>query len=194
MVTRDELQLVSKAMFNTKKRERKWMHINIELVSFKRVINVIGDSIVIKKILKEGDGAFTANEGAVLIFSYTTMLEDGIVFEKRGIDETQPLKMLIDEEVADASKFLHMNEKENNGGGIITQCNFVKEYWDMDVDKSLVLPSKNKECQKHTANNLQVSEDQKIENPLAQPPLPPKPPDICCRRAAAMRYIVSDCD
>ncbi|XP_039685372.1 linoleate 13S-lipoxygenase 2-1, chloroplastic-like [Medicago truncatula] len=56
---------------------------------------------------------------------------------------------------SDASKFLHVNEKENNGCGIITQCNSVKEDWDMDVNKSLVLPSKNKECQKHTANTLQ---------------------------------------
>lgn len=95
---------------------------------------------------------------------------------------------------SDASKFLHVNEKENNGCGIITQCNSVKEDWDMDVNKSLVLPSKNKECQKHIANTLQVSEDQNIENLSTQPPLPPKPPDICCRGAAPMRYIVSDCD
>ncbi|MCI02643.1 FKBP-type peptidyl-prolyl cis-trans isomerase, partial [Trifolium medium] len=30
--------------------------------------------------------------------SYTAMLEDGTVFEKRGISETQPLKFIIDEE------------------------------------------------------------------------------------------------
>jgi FK506-binding protein 4/5 len=40
------------------------LHVNIELVSFKPVINVIGDSMVIKKILKEGEGTSTANEGA----------------------------------------------------------------------------------------------------------------------------------
>lgn len=40
------------------------LHVNIELVSFKPVIDVTGDSMVLKKILKEGEGAFTANEGA----------------------------------------------------------------------------------------------------------------------------------
>lgn len=40
------------------------LYINIELVSFKPVINVTGDFTVIKKIFKEGEGAFTANEGA----------------------------------------------------------------------------------------------------------------------------------
>ncbi|XP_045825158.1 peptidyl-prolyl cis-trans isomerase FKBP62-like isoform X1 [Trifolium pratense] len=74
------------------------LHVNIELVSFKPVINVIGDSTVIKKILKEGEGTFTANEGANVTVSYTAMLEDGTVFEKRGIGETQPLKFVTDEE------------------------------------------------------------------------------------------------
>ncbi|KAL2974161.1 hypothetical protein AAZX31_14G087900 [Glycine max] len=70
------------------------LHVNIELVSFKPVINVTGDSKVIKKILKEGEGVFTANEGA----NVTAMLEDGTVFEKRGIGETQPLEFITDEE------------------------------------------------------------------------------------------------
>jgi len=61
-----------------------------------------------------------------------------------------------------------LNQKENNGCGITIHRDSVKEDWDMDVDKSLVLQSKNKECQKHTANTLQVSEDQKIENPSVQ--------------------------
>lgn len=74
------------------------LHVNIELVSFKPVINVTGDSMVIKKIIKEGEGAFTANEGANVTVRYTAMLEDGTVFEKRGIDETQPLKFVTDEE------------------------------------------------------------------------------------------------
>ncbi|CAL5206109.1 unnamed protein product [Lathyrus oleraceus] len=74
------------------------LHVNIELVSFKPVINVTGDSMVIKKILKEGEGAFTANEGANVTVSYTAMLEDGTVFEKRGIGEIQPLKFVTDEE------------------------------------------------------------------------------------------------
>ncbi|XP_057427339.1 70 kDa peptidyl-prolyl isomerase-like isoform X2 [Lotus japonicus] len=72
--------------------------VNIELVSFKPVINVTGDSMVLKKILKEGEGAFMANEGANVTVSYTAMLEDGTVFEKRGIDDIEPLKFITDEE------------------------------------------------------------------------------------------------
>ena len=42
------------------------LHVDIELVSFKPVINVASDSKVMKKILKEGEGALTANEGALV--------------------------------------------------------------------------------------------------------------------------------
>ncbi|ESW32922.1 hypothetical protein PHAVU_001G029000 [Phaseolus vulgaris] len=72
------------------------LHVNIELVSFKSVINVTGDSKVLKKILKEGEGAFTANEGAKVTVSFTAMLEDGTVFEKRRTE--QPLEFITDEE------------------------------------------------------------------------------------------------
>ncbi|XP_058741728.1 uncharacterized protein LOC131614117 [Vicia villosa] len=54
--------------------------------------------MVIKKILKEWEGAYTANKGENVTVSYTAMLEDGTVLEKRGIDETQPLKFVTDEE------------------------------------------------------------------------------------------------
>ncbi|KAK7376981.1 hypothetical protein VNO80_02401 [Phaseolus coccineus] len=74
------------------------LHVNIELVSFKSVINVTGDSKVLKKILKEGEGAFTANEGAKVTVSFTAMLEDGTVFEKRRTGEEQPLEFITDEE------------------------------------------------------------------------------------------------
>ncbi|KAL5777574.1 hypothetical protein ACOSP7_010500 [Xanthoceras sorbifolium] len=71
---------------------------DLELVSFKPVIDICGDSKIFKKILKEGEGAFTANEGAIVTISYTARLEDGTIFEKRGIDGEQPLEFVTDEE------------------------------------------------------------------------------------------------
>ncbi|OMO50931.1 hypothetical protein CCACVL1_30112 [Corchorus capsularis] len=72
--------------------------IELELVSFKSVIDVTGDSKVIKKILKEGEGSVVANDGAVVTISYTARLEDGTVFEKKGVDGEQPLEFITDEE------------------------------------------------------------------------------------------------
>ncbi|KAE8057034.1 hypothetical protein FH972_013756 [Carpinus fangiana] len=74
------------------------LNIDVELVSFKPVIDIIGDSKVFKKILKEGEGAVVANEGATVTISYVAWLEDGTVFEKRGIDGEQPLEFITDEE------------------------------------------------------------------------------------------------
>ncbi|KAK0576333.1 hypothetical protein LWI29_015602 [Acer saccharum] len=71
---------------------------DLELVSFKSVIDVCGDSKVVKKILKVGEGGFTANEGATVTISYTARLENGTVFEKKGIDGDQPLEFITDEE------------------------------------------------------------------------------------------------
>ncbi|KAL6995332.1 peptidylprolyl isomerase, partial [Sarracenia purpurea var. burkii] len=73
------------------------LNVDLELVSFKTVIDITGDYKVIKKILKEGEGTLTANEGAAVTIRYTAMLEDGIVFEKKGFDEG-PFEFITDEE------------------------------------------------------------------------------------------------
>ncbi|PQP93457.1 peptidyl-prolyl cis-trans isomerase FKBP62 [Prunus yedoensis var. nudiflora] len=74
------------------------LNIDLELVSFKPVIDVTGDAKVIKKVLKEGEGAWVANENASVTVSYIARLEDGTVFEKKGIDGEQPLEFITDEE------------------------------------------------------------------------------------------------
>lgn len=43
------------------------LRIDLELVSFKPVVDVTGDSKVLKKILKEGEGSLTADECASVI-------------------------------------------------------------------------------------------------------------------------------
>uniref|UniRef100_A0A6N2MGL0 peptidylprolyl isomerase n=2 Tax=Salix viminalis TaxID=40686 RepID=A0A6N2MGL0_SALVM len=74
------------------------LHIDLELISFKPVIDVTGDAKVFKKIMKEGEGSLVANEGATVTISYTARLEDGAVFESKGIDDGQPLQFITDEE------------------------------------------------------------------------------------------------
>lgn len=74
------------------------LNIELKLVSFKSVSDVTGDSKVFKKILKEGEGAHVANEGAVVTISYTARLEDGTIFEKKGVNGVQPLEFITDEE------------------------------------------------------------------------------------------------
>ncbi|XP_026431708.1 70 kDa peptidyl-prolyl isomerase-like isoform X2 [Papaver somniferum] len=62
------------------------MIIDLELISWKSVINVAEDKRVIKKILREGEGFDHPNEGSVVKVKYTCECEDGIVIESKGSD------------------------------------------------------------------------------------------------------------
>lgn len=46
------------------------LNIDVELLSFKPVVDITGDSKVLKKILKEGEGAVIPNEGATVTSKY----------------------------------------------------------------------------------------------------------------------------
>ncbi|CAH9119388.1 unnamed protein product [Cuscuta epithymum] len=74
------------------------LSIDLELVSFKPVIDVTGNLGVLKKILKEGEGTQTANEGAAVSIRYSAMLDDGSLFEKKGFDGDDPFEFTTDEE------------------------------------------------------------------------------------------------
>ncbi|KAK7291047.1 hypothetical protein RIF29_05908 [Crotalaria pallida] len=73
------------------------LYVNIELVSFIPVISVTHGTMLLKKILKEGQSVGTADKGSKVAVRYTAMLEDGTVFEKRGIDETSPMEFTTNE-------------------------------------------------------------------------------------------------
>lgn len=74
------------------------LSINLELISFKPVIDVCGDSKVIKKILEEGESLVSADEGAAVTVRYIAKLENGTIFEKRGFDGEASLEFVTDEE------------------------------------------------------------------------------------------------
>ncbi|XP_012068191.1 70 kDa peptidyl-prolyl isomerase isoform X2 [Jatropha curcas] len=74
------------------------LNMDLELVSFKPVVDVTGDAKVLKKILKEGEGTLVANEGAIVTIRYTARLQEGTVFEKKGLDGEHPLQFVTDEE------------------------------------------------------------------------------------------------
>lgn len=74
------------------------LSINLELISFKPVIDVCGDSKVIKKILEEGESLVSADEGAAVVVRYIAKLENGTIFEKRGFDGEASLEFVTDEE------------------------------------------------------------------------------------------------
>ncbi|KAL6296114.1 hypothetical protein ACE6H2_004256 [Prunus campanulata] len=60
------------------------LNIDLELVSFKPVIDVTGDAKVIKKVLKEGEGAWVANESASVTEQVIAGLDRAVATMKKG--------------------------------------------------------------------------------------------------------------
>lgn len=71
--------------------------VDVELVSWKNVVDITDDKKVVKKILKEGEGYERPNEGAFLKVKYTGKLENRTVFERKGSDE-EPFEFIASEE------------------------------------------------------------------------------------------------
>ncbi|KAK1269288.1 Peptidyl-prolyl cis-trans isomerase FKBP65 [Acorus gramineus] len=74
------------------------LNMDLELVSFKSVVDISGDMMVIKKILREGEGIRCPKEGSTVHIKYTAKLEDGTVFERKGFKENEAFQFIIDEE------------------------------------------------------------------------------------------------
>ncbi|MQL93463.1 hypothetical protein Taro_026118 [Colocasia esculenta] len=74
------------------------LNIDLELVSFKPVVDITGDMKVVKKVLKAGEGLRRPKDGESVSVRYIAKLEDGTVFEKFGFDGEGPLQFVIDEE------------------------------------------------------------------------------------------------
>ncbi|KAM3339320.1 hypothetical protein P3S68_029189 [Capsicum galapagoense] len=70
--------------------------INLELISWKSVVDVTGDNKVLKKLIKAGEGYDHPNEGSLAKVVYIGEHEDGIVFERKGSDE-EPFEYVCSE-------------------------------------------------------------------------------------------------
>ncbi|XP_073279860.1 70 kDa peptidyl-prolyl isomerase-like [Primulina huaijiensis] len=74
------------------------LQINVELVSWKRVSDIVNDNKILKKILKEGEGYEHPNDGATVQVKLIGKLLDGTVFTRQGHDEESPFEFKVDED------------------------------------------------------------------------------------------------
>ncbi|ESQ29577.1 hypothetical protein EUTSA_v10024088mg [Eutrema salsugineum] len=66
------------------------LEIEVELVSFKSKIR--------KKVIRDGEGPSVGDDGATVTVTYVAKLEDGTIFEKKGVEKEEPLVFVTDEE------------------------------------------------------------------------------------------------
>ncbi|XP_010513402.1 PREDICTED: 70 kDa peptidyl-prolyl isomerase-like [Camelina sativa] len=114
------------------------LNIDVVLVSYKPVIDVVGDSKVLKKILRDGEGTSVADDGATVTVSYVAKLEDGTIFEMKGVKDGEPLVFVTDEEqvisgLDKAAATMKRGEKavltispEYGFGNVEVQCDLAK--------------------------------------------------------------------
>ncbi|MCL7041386.1 hypothetical protein MKW94_030509 [Papaver nudicaule] len=81
------IKQIERDLFRNGIQSNQNMIINLELISWKRVITVAEDKTVIKKILREGGGFDHPNEGSVVKVKYICKWEDGTVIESKGSDD-----------------------------------------------------------------------------------------------------------
>ncbi|KAH0988373.1 hypothetical protein GBA52_015550 [Prunus armeniaca] len=70
----------------------------VELVSWITVVDLSKDGGIVKKIIEKGERNERPGDLDEVLVSYIARLEDGTVFEKKGIDGEQPLEFITDEE------------------------------------------------------------------------------------------------
>ncbi|PKI31938.1 hypothetical protein CRG98_047656, partial [Punica granatum] len=73
------------------------LSIELELLSWKSVIDVMGDKKVLKRIIKAGEGFERPKEGSVIKVAYISKHKDGTVIERRGTME-EPFEFVSLEE------------------------------------------------------------------------------------------------
>nr|XP_018625121.1 peptidyl-prolyl cis-trans isomerase FKBP65-like isoform X2 [Nicotiana tomentosiformis] len=66
--------------------------IHLELISWKTVVDVTGDKKVLKKLIKAGEGYDRPNEGSLVKVVYIGKLQDGTVFERKGLSDEDPFE------------------------------------------------------------------------------------------------------
>ncbi|KAF7803973.1 70 kDa peptidyl-prolyl isomerase-like [Senna tora] len=72
-------------------------NVKLELVSWKSVIDVTGDKMILKKIEKIGEGFERPNEGSQVKVTYLSKLEDGTIIETKGSEE-EPFEFTTQED------------------------------------------------------------------------------------------------
>ncbi|KAL8095194.1 hypothetical protein AgCh_036591 [Apium graveolens] len=115
--------------------------IDIELISWKSVTDVMGDKKVLKKIVKDGEGFDRPNEGSKAKVIYIGKLEDGTIIERNGSDEEPFEYICFEEQINEGLDRAVMTMKKGEQATVIVSSDFVNGSLDVGfvpADSSLI--------------------------------------------------------
>eukprot|EP00257_Ricinus_communis_P019949 XP_015579076.1 70 kDa peptidyl-prolyl isomerase [Ricinus communis] len=110
--------------------------IQLELVTWRSIIDITGDRKVLKKITKAGDGFEHPNEGSKVKVVYTGKLEDGTVLEKRGTNEEPFEYITLEEQINEGLDRAIMTMKRGEHCLVTVTAEYLSDH-----DSSDVLPA-----------------------------------------------------
>ncbi|KAL3533452.1 hypothetical protein ACH5RR_006973 [Cinchona calisaya] len=101
--------------------------IHLELLSWKNVIDVMGNKKILKKIIKMGEGFDHPNEGSLVKVIYKGKLEDGTVLERKGSIE-QPFEYVcLEEQINDGLDRAVVTMKKGEQATVTVSSEFLQE-------------------------------------------------------------------
>ncbi|KAL1813451.1 hypothetical protein ACET3Z_023516 [Daucus carota] len=104
--------------------------IDLELISWKSVTDVMGDKKVLKKIVRDGNGFDRPNDGSQAKVIYTGKLEDGTIFERKGSDEEPFEYTCFEEQINEGLDRAVMTMRRGEKATVTVSPDFLDGYQD----------------------------------------------------------------
>ncbi|PON78932.1 Peptidyl-prolyl cis-trans isomerase, FKBP-type [Parasponia andersonii] len=114
------------------------MTIQLELVSWKSVVDITGDKKVVKKIIKAGEGFDHPNEGSLVKVIYIGKNEDGSAFERKGSEEEPYAFVCLEEQINEGLDRAIMTMKKGEQALVTIDAEYLSSF---DVSRMVSLCS-----------------------------------------------------
>ncbi|PON90380.1 Peptidyl-prolyl cis-trans isomerase, FKBP-type [Trema orientale] len=104
------------------------MTIQLELVSWKSVVDITGDKKVVKKIIKAGEGFDHPNEGSLVKVIYVGKNEDGSAFERKGSEEEPHAFFCLEEQINEGLDRAIMTMKKGEQARVTIDAEYLSSF------------------------------------------------------------------
>nr|XP_024922496.2 70 kDa peptidyl-prolyl isomerase-like isoform X1 [Ziziphus jujuba var. spinosa] len=102
--------------------------IQLELISWKSVIDITGDRKVVKKIIKAGEGFDCPNEGSLVKVIYIGKLDDGSVMERKGSEEEPFVFVSLQEQINEGLERAIITMKKGEQALVTVDAEYLGSY------------------------------------------------------------------
>uniref|UniRef100_A0A803MJ16 peptidylprolyl isomerase n=1 Tax=Chenopodium quinoa TaxID=63459 RepID=A0A803MJ16_CHEQI len=99
----------------------------LELLSWRSVVDVLGDKKILKKVISAGEGFVYPNEGSLVKVIYVGKREDGVIFEQKGSNDEPFEYMCLEDQVEESLDKAIMTMKKGEKSQVFVFSDHVQE-------------------------------------------------------------------